>query len=63
MERNAQITLKAEKVAEGDNLERSRTILQTTNGAATGKARANILAGAFEEESTAGRVGNVRIQR
>ena len=37
----------------GDNSDRGRTTLQTTNGAVTGKVAANILARVFEEESTA----------
>ena len=37
----------------GDNSERGRTTLQTTNEAVTGKAAANVRARVFEEESTA----------
>ena len=49
-----------------DNSERGRTTLQTTNGAVTGMAAANVLARVFEEESTASpsadRVKDARIQ-
>ena len=41
------------KSLNGDNSEQGRTTLQTTNGAVTGKAAANVLARVFEEESTA----------
>ena len=54
------------KSLNGDNSQRGRTTLQTTNGAVTGKATANVLARVFEEESTASpsadRVKDVRTQ-
>ena len=60
-------TLAADKVAEWRQLRAGqRTTLQTTNGAVTGKAAANVLAGVFEEESTASpsadRLKDVRAQ-
>ena len=66
MERDSQKLWKLTKSLNGDNSEQGRTILQTTNGAVTEKAAANILARVFEEESTASpsanRVKDVRIQ-
>ena len=54
------------KSLNGDNSERGRTTLQTTNGAVTGKGAANVLDRVFEEESTASpsadRVKDVRTQ-
>ena len=52
MERDSQKLWQLTKSLNGDNSERGRT-LQTTNGAVTGKAAANVLARVFEEESTA----------
>ena len=53
MERETQKLWQLTKSLNGDNSERGRTTLQTTNGAVTGKAAANVLARIFEEESTA----------
>ena len=53
IERDSQKLWQLTKSLNGDNSERGRTTLQTTNGAVTGKAAANILARVFEEESTA----------
>ena len=53
MERETQKLWQLTKSLNGDNSERGRTTLQTTNGAVTGKAAANVLARVFEEESTA----------
>ena len=66
MERDSQKLWQLTKSLNGDNSERGRTTLQTTNGAVTGKAAANVLARVFEEESTASpsavRVKDVRTQ-
>ena len=66
MERETQKLLQLTKSLNGDNSERGRTTLQTTNGAVTGKAAANVIARVFEEESTASpsadRVKDVRTQ-
>ena len=66
MERETQKLWQLTKSLNGDNSERGRTALQTTNGAVTGKAAANVLARVFEEESTASpsanRVKDVRTQ-
>ena len=66
MERDSPKHWQLTKSLNGDNSERGRTTLQTTNGAVTGKAAANVLAGVFEEESTASpsadRVKDVRTQ-
>ena len=66
MERDSQKLWQLTKSLNGDNSERCRTTLQTTNGAVTGKAAANVLARVFEEESTASpladRVKDVRTQ-
>ena len=66
MERDSQKLWQLTKSLNGDNSERGRTTLQTTNGAVTGKAAANVLAKVFEEESTASpsadRVKDVRTQ-
>ena len=53
MERDSQKLWQLTKSLKGDNSERGKTTLQTTNGAVTGKAAANVLARVFEEESTA----------
>ena len=53
MERDSQKLWQLTKPLNRDNSERGRTTLQTTNGAVTGKAAANVLARVFEEESTA----------
>ena len=52
MERDSQKLWQLMKSLNGDNSVRGRTTLQTTNGAVTGKAAANVLARVFEEEST-----------
>ena len=66
MERDSQQPWQPTKSLNGDNSERGRTTLQTTNGAVTGKVAANVLARVFEEESTASpsadRVKDLRIQ-
>ena len=66
MERETQKLWQLTKSLNGDNSERGRTTLQTTNGAVTGNAAANVLARIFEEESTASpsadRVKDVRTQ-
>ena len=66
MERDSQKLWQLTKSLNGDNSERGRITLQTTNGAVTGKAAANVLARVFEEESTASpsadRVKDVRTQ-
>ena len=66
MERDSQKLWQLTKSLNGDNSEWGRTILQTTNGAVTGKAEANVLARVFEEDSTASpsadRVKDVRTQ-
>ena len=66
MERETQKLRQLTKSLNGDNSERGRTTLQTTNGAVTGEAAANVLARVFEEESTASpsadRVKDVRTQ-
>ena len=66
MERYSQKLWQPTKSLNGDNSERGRTTLQTTNGAVTGKAAANFLARVFEEENTvspsADRVKDVRTQ-
>ena len=66
VERDSQKLWQLTKSLNGDNSERGRTTLQTTNGAVTGKAAANVLARVFEEESTAlpsvDRVKDVRTQ-
>ena len=66
MERDSQKLWPLTKSLNGDNSERGRTTLQTTNGAVTGKAAANVLARVFEEENTASpsadRVKDVRTQ-
>ena len=66
MERDSQKLWQLTKSLNGDNSERGRTTQQTTNGAVTGKAAANVLARVFEEESTASpsadRVKDVRTQ-
>ena len=65
-ERNSQNLCQLTKSLNGDNSERGRTTLQTTNGAVTGKAAANVLARVFNEENTASpsadRVKDVRTQ-
>ena len=53
MERETRKLWQLTKSLNGDNSERGRTTLQTTNRAVTGKAAANVLARVFEEESTA----------
>ena len=66
MERDSQKLWQLTKSLNGDNSEWGRTTLQTTNGAVTEKAAANVLAKVFEEESTASpsadRVKDVRTQ-
>ena len=47
MERDSQKLWQLTKSLNGDNSERGRTTLQTTNGAVTGKAAANVLARVF----------------
>ena len=53
MERDSKNLWQLTKSLNGDSSERGRTTLQTTNGAVTGKAAANVLVRVFEEESTA----------
>ena len=66
MESDSQKLWQLIKSLNGDNSEQGRTTLQTTNGAVTGKAAANVLARVFKEESTASpsadRVKDVRTQ-
>ena len=66
MERDSQRLWQLTKSLNGDNSERDRTTLQTTNGAVTGKEAANVLARVFKGESTASpsadRVKDVRTQ-
>ena len=66
MDRDSQKLWQLTKSLNGDNSERGRTTLQTTNEAVTGKAAANVLARVFEEESTASpsadRVKDIRTQ-
>ena len=66
MEEDSQKLWQLTKSLNGDNSERGRATLQTTNGAVTGKVAANVLARVSEEESTASpsadRVKDVRTQ-